>query len=135
MTIAEFLLARIAEDEGVAQAVLVEQGERLKGATVAIPPASDPNVFAVTLANNFPVLCIDPGARLAECEAKRSIVALHNNPCPECLDARRCVPHDSSAGREGSGVVRFLDPADEYALRALASVYADHPDYRPEWAA
>ena len=50
----------------------------------------------------------------AECESKRTILELH----------AACV-------REGyDNAAAYL----EDALRALAAVYKDHPDYRKEWA-
>lgn len=44
----------------------------------------------------------------------------------ECVAKRRIVEHvepDPLA----------LSPGDEYVLRLLAQVYADHPDYDPTW--
>lgn len=58
---------------------------------------------------------------LAECEAKRRIVSEHGGQPPYHVDP--CDAHDAA----GATI-----PCD--TLRALASVYADHPDYRPEWA-
>jgi hypothetical protein len=52
----------------------------------------------------------------AECAAKRRIV----ERCAYMLDR---WPQDGRALRHHSNEI----------LDALASVYADHPDYRPEW--
>jgi len=85
----EFLLARIAEDEAYASYVLEQQRDR----TVWAPP--------------WTVLA--PARQLAECEAKRRIVAT---------------------------IQRWLDtgyPTLDHVLFALALPYADHPDYRDEW--
>lgn len=86
----------------------------------------------------------DPARVLAEVDAKRRILGLHNIPAvvspkmaafglrkgesPE--DDRRCA---------GCGLDSMDDPItpDVSAcpiLRALALPYADHPDYNPEWA-
>jgi len=62
---------------------------------------------------------------LAECEAKRQIVALHTSDggheCPAGFDS----PGDS-----------FVDyTRDCHTLRLLAIPDAGHPDYRQEWGA
>jgi hypothetical protein len=86
--LAEFLLARIAEDEAWAEAS-------------ASPDYSDAE----------PGTPAHSARILAECEAKRRIVEEH---------------HRHDAGQRGYGATR-------YAVLCLAAVYADHPDYRPEW--
>ncbi|GAA1138517.1 DUF6221 family protein [Nocardioides aquiterrae] len=58
----------------------------------------------------------DDGRVLAECEAKRRIVGLHGRVDP-------CDAHDGAT----------LETVECDTLRALAAVYADHPDYREEW--
>lgn len=70
------------------------------------------------------VLMISPARVLAECEAKRRIV-----------EGRTGIPHPSD-GCDGS----CDGPNDHWhlvyewdVLRALAAVYADHPDYREAW--
>jgi hypothetical protein len=83
MTLTEFLLARIAEDEAVAREVA--RGPRGWGKTTA-------------------------RRRIADCEAKRRIIA------------RLC-----DVEWTGSRAVR------DVVLAELAVPYADHPDYRPEW--
>jgi hypothetical protein len=58
------------------------------------------------------------GREQRELAAKRAILDL--------FEARR---HAGISDRWHAGQVEALD----FALRHLASVYADHPDYRPEW--
>jgi hypothetical protein len=58
---------------------------------------------------------LDPGRVLAEVEAKRRIIAEHHPVDP-------CDAHDAS-----------FDTIPCDTLLALASVYAEHPDYREEW--
>jgi len=115
VTITEFLLARIAEDEAEA-----------RKAYEAIPPAFGAYGLLILAATDY--LTVDPDRVLAECEAKRRIVeraaddgALYDHVFDEVkpLDAEDFT----------SGAVWALD----FALRDLASVYADHPDYREEW--
>lgn len=66
----------------------------------------------------------DPARVLAEVDAKRRIIAEHRGSgvtCPRC-----------SLGAEDGQVVYWRDPCA--TLRLLALPYADHPEYRPEWA-
>lgn len=123
MTLTEFLLARIAEDEGVARrasgALAFTQdyprkawiesasGERVVEFDERRLVAAD----QATLALCEQMARWLPGRVLAECEAKRRIMDLHN-PC----------------GHWTAG-----NPCEE--LCALASPYADHPDFDPEWGA
>ncbi len=100
----EFLLARIAEDERAAHRIALPLA--LTGAKGAV---------------------VGPGRVLAECEAKRRIVARALT-----LDEQaQSLPPDSThtASFEGQAL------AWRVALRFLALPYADHPDYREEWQA
>ena len=96
--LAEFLLARIAEDEAELEAAIQS---RYPGLTIRR----------------------NPSRVIAECEAKRALLALHtegwDGRCGECSDRYAVTPWDG-----------LCDEA-----RILATVYADHPDYREEWAA
>ncbi len=85
MTITEFLEARVSEDEFDASR------ELLWGTT---PTLSRMNARV-----------------LAECAAKRALVAMH----------------------EGCDDVSYGDASTCPEIRTLAAVYADHPDYRQEW--
>ena len=107
----DFLLARIAEDEAVAIATRDshdpldwEPGEWMDG------PCDGPSGYQVVI--------VDPARVLAECEAKRRIVAdfLYESKGRDTIPARTPV----------AGALRVV-------LLNLATVYADHPDYRPEW--
>ena len=133
MTITEFLLARIAEDERMAN----------MASGMPIPSGSD---RASALADaEFMDTALDGVTMsrvrlLAECEVKRRIVARHR---PEPAYAG-CVHCGKVHGPHGD-----FDPSESMAcpvcsdgsirgvceeLRILASVYADHQDYRQEWA-
>jgi hypothetical protein len=72
----------------------------------------------------------DPARVLAECEAKRRIVAIHardyGHECPGEGEDPIMIP----AGWYGSDGCRDCD-----VLRLLALPYASHPDYREEWRA
>jgi hypothetical protein len=104
LTLAGFLLARIAEDE--------EQGTAGEHWDLSDWSAAD----------DVPVQFWDYGEThigyrrfLAECEAKRRIVAA------------LC---DYDDGHVWASAEAFRA---ETALVALAQPYADHPDFRPEW--
>ena len=98
VTLTDFILARIAEDEAWA---------RIEGA--AYLRAHDPSA----LVDEPKTPALFPRV-LAECEAKRRIVE-------EALSA---PPTSQFDGVRESGA---------WTLRALAAIYADHPDYRGEW--
>ena len=124
MTLTEFLLARIAEDETVAEAAAAhapggewraydpDEGTERAGrfgcvVTGGMHPTAWPQ-HAAHIARH------DPARVLAECEAKRRIVAdyAHLTTVPG---------HGAMASHSG------------WILRQLAAVYCDHPDYLPEW--
>jgi hypothetical protein len=99
MTLAEFLLARIDEDEGAAG--FEEFGMPVPG-------------------NSW-----GPERVLAECEAKRRIVndagfAVHQ------AEINKRAPHTEP--------VFAAALLGKHVLNHLARPYADHPDYRQEWA-
>lgn len=106
----DFLLARIAEDEGAAkmrQALLnaVPEHERAAAEAVRVTMFGGDSW---SLATRAP----DPARVLAECEAKRRIV--------EELAPDSCSSPDAWWQRTST-------------LEFLALPYADHPDYREEW--
>ena len=114
MTLADFLLARIAEDEEVARKVAAEQ-QRWSDAD-----ASD-DLSRLWWNDHGPRDCVaaEPVRVLAECEAKRLIVQACTTPMPRYGQ----LPEDYERV-----------PTDrEDVLRILAAMYADHPDYREEW--
>ena len=128
MTIVEFLLARIAEDEAVARSVI--DGDFSEGHwrwdshrlqpyrsalvndrdSVVLPPKNDDVYPSASVAVH--IARHDPARVLAECAAKRAIVGHFDDP-----------DYDSYP----------LNEAKRTTLRSLAAVYADHPDCRQEW--
>lgn len=120
LTLTDFLLARIDEDEDEAKAAMGPANS---------PMGDDAADEVLWMARNEGVAEAgiehfarhDPARVLAECEAKRRIVEAHGpyrmaslGYCSSCGD----VPQ-----------VAYPCPT----LRALAAIYADHPDYRVEW--
>jgi len=125
VTMTEFLLARIAEDEAAARAVQplgysIDMGGRrnderwyvarlrFSGADGAARAEQDEEASQLFARH-------DPARVLAECEAKRRIVE----------GAPRAWDNDLEN--------HHLLPAGQVILEHLAAVYADHPDYREEW--
>lgn len=144
-TLADFLLARFAEDEGPARAAIVPA--HIVDALTVRPelsqwryPSRDREVeyviddpissWNVTLGDELPgvsekcgphIARHDPARVLAECEAKRRIVEEYEaNFWPDPGD-REALTDASSAASPAA------------MIRLLALPYADHPDYREEW--
>lgn len=129
MTLTEFLLARIAEDETVARAG--------KGDTAwSCDPSRANPIFAQVVSGDGAVASAmlttdgehiarhDPARVLAECEAKRRIVSVR-----------------AAIGMRHGGTMDEVDAAHaavqkqrEWTWRLLALPYAGHPDYLAEWA-
>lgn len=119
-TLADFLLARIAEDEAAATAALASRtrprstppGRWIQSTPGACVLDGGPNSVArsATAGVIAHIARHDPARVLAECEAKRRIVG----------QVERNV-RDVTGG--------WLDRI----LHLLALPYADHPDYRDEW--
>lgn len=109
MTLAEFLLARIGEDE--ADWVRLRDGVRERIGNRVIFPESPGESVTIT-----------PAKMLAECEAKRRIVKRHT----------KCGTGSGYCDDGGHGWVDAAEPgcAD---LADLALPYADHPGFRDEW--
>lgn len=127
--LAEFLLARIAEDEAMARTAGKPDtsGETLHGYTVSAAEDEGAPDAGVELIARF-----DPARVLAECEAKRKIVEVHETIAafyPGCtIETDPCCEVCSGGGEyPGSFPCK--------TLRLLAAVYADHPDYRDGWRA
>ncbi|MBT2537215.1 DUF6221 family protein [Arthrobacter sp. ISL-69] len=130
MTITEFLLARIAEDEAAALPFRNDLGEtkqwqcdEIGGAVryVGPRPFGLPDLLATCgiHAEAAHIARHDPARVLAECAAKRAIIANSADAQPGYMDDRSWNGFSS---------------CHDDALYALAAVYADHPEYRQEWA-
>lgn len=117
-TLTDFLLARIADREAAATKVGPARGFRA--------PSGEPHDGKLVVTDT---------RAMAECEAQRRIVELHEattkNPAfstspPFTPTCALCV---SFHGDEECEHERY--PCG--TLRALGAIYADHPDYRAEW--
>lgn len=119
MTLTDFLLARIAEDEAAARQ------EDADYADTSLLPTYDSEHQARWTT----------GRVLAECEAKRRIIAEHElttDTYPVDTSPSRGVSCTLCYGTGPGESAEDLGPCD--TLRALAQVYADHPDFDPSWA-
>lgn len=106
-TLAAFLLARLDEDEAAAREAGV-----VPGGDVAVASLPD-GVHRFVTANG-------PARVLREVEAKRAIVEAHEALSKPVKVADRLM-------------FPSLQGALEIALRRLASVYRDHPDFDEGW--
>jgi len=115
MSLTEFFEARISEDEALAREAVVFDVHPSVHDELLDVFAGDAIIAA--WANRH-----SPARVLAECAAKRAIVALHQS-----FEARgyECL----TCGTVGEYGVDW--PCD--TLRALALPYADHADYLEEW--
>lgn len=120
MTLVDFLRARLDEDEAVAKAAVREEYRHWEGSG---PDRYDEGrVYA-----NGEVIVWDEGTPSGECALH---IARH--------DPARVLA-DVQAKREIISwvtlYVRNLPPGvrADGIIRRLAVVYADHPDYQPEW--
>ncbi|MDJ0321642.1 DUF6221 family protein [Pseudarthrobacter sp. PS3-L1] len=103
MTITEFLEARIAEDEAVARFQVQRMTQPADGGS-----------FDLVESDEYSTIDITPARVLAECAAKRKILALEI--CNACE-----VEYQPCDHRNGT-------------LSALSAVYVSHPDYLEGWA-
>jgi hypothetical protein len=125
LTLADFLLARIAEDE----AGYRRMAETLSVAkqTMSGPVGARPTVVHETI--------LSRSRLLAECEAKRRIVEEHGNDygdCTTCSDGDDGACGDPECCGPASAVMKSW-PCP--TIRLLALPYADHEDFDPEWRA
>lgn len=127
----EFLLARVAEDEAVARAATVTPwwydpskfnsvdheesvfaGERGPGAITVCSTGPCDDLESMADANH--IARHDPTRVLAECKAKRQLIA-------NALERTRILS-------DGQGPPEMI-----HDLRVMAEVYADHDGYHEEW--
>jgi hypothetical protein len=132
VTLTEFLLARITEDEAAAQDC-VDSGawsafRHEEGLEWWVTSANFGHVVTTGYVGNKDsrpnaehIARHDPARVLAEAAAKRAIV-------DEFVKRRDAPPESMDVAPEVAKI-----SALKFACRALAAVYNDHPDYRQEW--
>ena len=157
MNITDFLLARIAEDEKLAQAAtgsstrwesMTEETGNGEGIyyTVEEVGTYDSPILDLTRTDRTGraqaehIARHDPARVLAECAAKRAIIESHHPHdhggqhgdavfCDECQ-----WDHGDDAPRIDNQPVENFGANPCRTLVALAAVYKDHPGYQQEWA-
>lgn len=115
-----FLRARIDEDD-----LTVREANTSPEMVTGIPRSYAKAPVAIHIAR-----FANPDRALREIEAKREMLRL-------AAQSRKNanLPPETPHGPSGAGFfVKGYAAAMEHTLRLLAAVYADHPDYRPEWA-
>ena len=119
-TLPEFILARVAEDEDMAwDAIEGDYKRRARWYEVdedgdILPMLGINGTWTLTSAEH--AARHDPTRVLAQCAAIRAVVELHSYDDPDACYSCREVP-----------------PC--LTLRHLAAIWADHVEYRKEWAA
>ncbi|MEU3527533.1 DUF6221 family protein [Streptomyces sp. NPDC038707] len=117
----EFLRARLDEDEQIAGVAAGLQADPENGWGVS-GHAITPHIGVVHEDEaRMHIARHDPARVLREADAKRQVIR-------EWEDARATAEAD-----QGDVSARVALLAFTITLSALASVYADHPDYREEW--
>lgn len=160
MTITEFLEARIAEDEAAARAAkpapwyVDDEEQTVRAREYAGEIMFDRSTecraeWAETFKRDAEFIARhDPARVLAECAAKRAIIKQHEE-WPVLVEKKPEFREDATDPQnmayrvtqemawltEREYVKRFgVEAPTTNMILALATVYADHPDYRQEWA-
>jgi len=152
--IVEFLLARVAEDEADARAADGSRWfhqDKLVSFEALGPDGDWVDVSAPisvdTRANGHHIARWSPARVLAECEAKRRIIALHEE-WPVLIQTEPTIEEASDLGNfayrasqqiawatNREYVARFgTEAPTTRVLLALALPYAQHPSFDPRWA-
>jgi Family of unknown function (DUF6221) len=128
----EFLLARIAQDEAVAREVEKEQA-RVHGIIWGGGQPDRDRSFWADYDGAGPSVSVGPARVLAECEAKRRIIASRSWPEPRAV--RKGGEGDDYDVYDYGDSIHFAhkNAPPDLILRLLALPYADHPDFRAEW--
>ena len=114
-SLAEWLLARVAEDEAGALAATRLPWGAPPGMAVRTPTGYKVAPRVQKRANREHIARHDPARVLRACESVRRVVALHREDEPEvCMEDDQVMPCTT--------------------LRALALRWADRDGYREEWA-
>lgn len=128
-TLADFLLARIAEDEERARSLQ----RRAQDTQLTL---RDPKLLGLYIPgwHDWPDVEVMAAHLLAECEAKRRIVEEHpfeHAGMPyQAYSCRTCVNPEERDGYPDEWTAASWPCA---TLVLLAHPYSDHPDYRDEW--
>jgi hypothetical protein len=121
MTITEFLIARLDEDESTAR--MADSASSRPGEVDGEPSAAAP--FPPQRQRHIDRW--SPTRVLVDIAAKRTIVETYE-------ELGRVLSKASDSGQEDEAIVtRNLFAGLQVAVLAHAMTFADHPDYRAEW--
>lgn len=125
--IAEFLRARLDEDEATAQAA-ANRRWRAEDNIISLYPEHENDGFLSwpTRADARHAALHDPARVLREVAAKRAILDLAD----EASGLDMAVDGDRRIGSRDTEAEPYLG---DQILRLLALSYSDHPDYQPHW--
>jgi hypothetical protein len=117
MTLTEFVLARIAEDEQRARIAQHDDEARTLAYCAAVRAIIDEHEIMPWRLSRTGYVQDHDGRRWAQ---------YYNGGC-----CGRCT----AGGEYGGNIAEFEDAEPDYCetLRALGTIYADHPDYHEEW--
>ena len=127
MNIAEFLEARITEDEALAEAAEISRhGERHTERWDYTSYVMSADRDCTEAQDRF-IEEFWPARVLAECAAKRAVI----EQAEEATGLDMSVDNDRLVGRRDMKAEPYCG---DVILAALAAAYSDHPDYQQEWA-
>ncbi len=147
-TLTDFLLARIAEDEEYARWLGGERWHLRENGHEMIDSADGREVISyggeTNVSDSEHIARHDPARVLAECEAKRTLVAdliseKHEVVDGDCWYTCAAATEGRDGGetcddaRSGGHCDCGRDARVNRRLSILASIYADHPDYDESW--
>ena len=127
MTLTEFLLARIAEDEKAARKAArfpYDEPTDAPWERARLAVAS-----GVSTSSDAHIARHDPARALRECEAHRALV----ESAQMIIDSFGDWDATPGALAMWPDVSRRERSQAHARLHALADIYSDHPDYLPEW--
>lgn len=138
LPITDFLLARYAEDEAVAREAMTEIDRARYLATVDVEALR--NSSRLSIGDRMDEVVATPGRVLADIDAKRRILARHQEYVGPVVAGRGeimsygCNECVADGWADAESHEESCAPWPCPTIRALATVYADHPDYQPEWS-
>jgi hypothetical protein len=139
MTLVEFLLARIADDAGIAESVSPPPWHAVDADDEAYIISQDfgEQVAVTDHLNVDHIMQWDPARVLAECEAKRQIIDMHTSTesVVRMLDAldNTADPVGNKTDPVALGIAQAALVTLEAVLKSHAQPYAEHPDYDEAW--
>lgn len=138
LTLSQFLLERLSDDEAVALAAIPASSADWAPESYRVVADGEWEVAEASVPSANHIARHDPARVLATCKAHRAIVELHpmvsaRDVWGTEVDGWACEVCDLEPDLTLGGV-EFARSDGCKTLRALASIYADHPSFDPRWA-